>query len=124
MCVEITLYPLGHVHFRNSVAAKSSAQTFSPLNARSSNDYEDHHRHCGGLGHGSRPRVRSDRHNDTTRYNDAAWHNHDASGYEHATGNNYHPTGYDHATGHNHYPVRHNEPAERDRYHRHDRNDG
>ena len=64
-------------------------------------DYEDNHRHCGGLGHGGRPRVRADRHARRSRAptttqpsttttpstgHNAAGHKHDPTGDEHDTG--------------------------------------
>jgi hypothetical protein len=120
---------LRHAPCRHLVAAESSAQTFSLLNARSSDDNEDPHRQRGEFGHGGRPRVRTDWHDDTPRHHYAAGHyHHHAYRYDEAFCRNYHPAGYDHVTGSNCYPsgyddvtvnhcyptLGHDEPAELD----------
>lgn len=110
-------------HIAVSSLPRKLRATFRLIHRRL-NEQEDNHCHCGGLGHGSRPRVRTDRHDHTTGYYDyTAWHyHHDTSGYDNAAGNNYHPAGYDHVTGNSH-AVQPDEPAERERYHGHNRND-
>lgn len=85
-------YGLGHARCQHSLAAHKARKITTIKGVQ--NDYEDNYRHCSGLGNGSRPRVRADRHHDTARYDNAAEHyHHNASGYHHATGNNDHPSG-------------------------------